>query len=853
MKKITLLTFILLLGVPGLLWSQQTRSIVTDPQTQERERFDLQDFYANSHLLVIGINDYSHGNFTDLENAVNDARAVKQVLQEQYGFAEENTVALYDEEATRRRILDEMHRIASEAGEDDRILIYFAGHGQDSDLPTGGSEGFIIPYDGEYDAMPATAIDTRELERVGHRTEARHMLYILDACYGGLLTTARSLDRLPDISDRDMEFIRNRNQRQTRRAITAGDDDEAVSDAGREGHSYFTYYLLDGLRELEADVQGRGFFTARDLHEHVEINVLRDTQDHQFPQDPQFAQLSRDDDGAFLFIPVEREQDQLAIVEITSTPENAEVYLDGDLAGITPFQFETSYGSHQIEIQREGYDDFSQTIDVERGTLNSFEFDLDAETVPLTVVTNVEEPQVLIDGNPVERIEGNVAEEGLRPGQYMLQVAAEGYHTEFERIEIEPGDEHRETINLESIYSELSVITGHDEAEIYIDGEQAGTGEAQEELEEGGNYLVEVQMDGYEPFEEEIQLFEDREIRPDLESAFVELDLEVAQDDATIYLDDEEIGTGSIQTEVERGIYTLIVEKEDHHPERRELDLFEDQQLDIELESMIKQLQVNVKPDDARIYVDGEELGRGPQLETELREGDYTLRAEREGYEPEERELRLGTDRQIDVELEQILLPVQIAADEEDAQVYIDGEPMGLAPYSTELPYGTYEVTVEKENHEPYTEELTVPEDQSVTARMMMTVEYEAQQIYDSRRSSNNFWTGTHLVLTAVSSAYAVVSHVNADEAYDRYQQTTGVTGSELEERWDMYERYVMHRNVSLGAAGGFALFSMIAIIRGPDKDDILEEVRQERREEGVTMRMDYGRSYAGVRLTINF
>ena len=90
--------------------------------------------YSRSLAVVIGINQYE--NWPALEFAAADARAVKAAL-ENSGFDE--IIMILDSEATQRRILTELFdRLPKLVEHNDRVLFYFAGHGQTEDLPGGG-------------------------------------------------------------------------------------------------------------------------------------------------------------------------------------------------------------------------------------------------------------------------------------------------------------------------------------------------------------------------------------------------------------------------------------------------------------------------------------------------------------------------------------------------------------------------------------------------------------------------------------------------------------------------------------------------------------------------------------------
>jgi hypothetical protein len=99
---------------------------------------------GNYHALIIGINTYKEWN--PLKTAVKDARTLKEVLIQRYGFNKEKVVLRTDKEATRLRLIRDLRNLASNLGNKDNLLIYYAGHGQLDDL-TG--DGYWIPVEGK--------------------------------------------------------------------------------------------------------------------------------------------------------------------------------------------------------------------------------------------------------------------------------------------------------------------------------------------------------------------------------------------------------------------------------------------------------------------------------------------------------------------------------------------------------------------------------------------------------------------------------------------------------------------------------------------------------------------------------
>lgn len=67
---------------------------------------------------------------------------------------------------------------------------------------------------------------------------------------------------------------------------------------------------------------------------------------------------------------------------LDSVPSGAGVMLDGDDVGTTPLQLEVPPGLHTVELSVEGYEPFSQAIDIDRGTTESLRLRLSATVQP---------------------------------------------------------------------------------------------------------------------------------------------------------------------------------------------------------------------------------------------------------------------------------------------------------------------------------------------------------------------------------------------------------------------------------------------------------------------------------------
>lgn len=218
--------------------------------------------FAKSYAVVIGIGDYPRrSGFGPLTYPRKDAGGMAAFLRDQ-GF---EVTQLFDEKATRRNILSSLEdEIAPHLGKDDRVLVFYSGHGQTRII--GEKEyGYIIPHDA--DARPSSWIGMDTLRNLSEKMgRARHILFIMDACYGGQI----GLKAIgPGIAADHPQYVRAVAERPARQFLTAGGADQQVLDGGPDGFSYFTGFLLEALELGYADLNGDTYVTASELSAYI--------------------------------------------------------------------------------------------------------------------------------------------------------------------------------------------------------------------------------------------------------------------------------------------------------------------------------------------------------------------------------------------------------------------------------------------------------------------------------------------------------------------------------------------------------------------------------------------------------
>ncbi|MCX6149249.1 MAG: caspase family protein [Ignavibacteriales bacterium] len=236
-------------------------------------------FYA----LIIGINKY-HGAWQELNNAVNDAKAVEKLLKEEYVFDE--IITLYEDQATRKNIIQKIEWLEDNVKNDDNVLIFYSGHGE---FKQNQNRGYWVPIDATTQST-VDYISNPDIQTHLNGIASRHTLLIADACFSGDIFKGRTENMTFENTDR---YFKEVYRKASRTALTSGGI-EPVTDGGRDGHSVFTYYLLKALKENSSK-----YFAAGQLFSEIKIPVTNNSE-----QRPNFQPIKNtgDEGGEFLFI-----------------------------------------------------------------------------------------------------------------------------------------------------------------------------------------------------------------------------------------------------------------------------------------------------------------------------------------------------------------------------------------------------------------------------------------------------------------------------------------------------------------------------------------------------------------------
>lgn len=250
---------------------------------------------SRSWAVVIGINSYSRNSgFRPLTYAVADAMAVQDYLVKNLDFAKERVISIYNQEATKKRIealLGDENGLPGKLTKGDRLLVFFAGHGETRKTREGMDCGYLVPVDGNKKELESTCISMDDLVRWSELIPAQQILFIIDACYSGIAGIIHRKGEMPKETRKQVEIFIKSGGRQI---MTAGSSKETVVESKKWGGSVYVYYLLRGLKG-DADYNKDEVISVRELQVYLDDKVPKEAN-----QTPQLYYLGRGE-GQFVF------------------------------------------------------------------------------------------------------------------------------------------------------------------------------------------------------------------------------------------------------------------------------------------------------------------------------------------------------------------------------------------------------------------------------------------------------------------------------------------------------------------------------------------------------------------------
>lgn len=196
-------------------------------------------------------------------------------------------------------------------------------------------------------------------------------------------------------------------------------------------------------------------------------------------------------------------------INVSSDPENADVYLDGILKGKTPLVITdiVQGEKHILEIKLDNYETFKEEVSEEKNNIFAKLMPVTTQLIVTSVPANADVfiNGVLVGKTPFEQ-------KNLEEGDYEIQVKMPNYKTFKETIKLEKGKKVEINVALEKTDIYVSITSNPQGANVYIDGLLMGKTPIElTELSEG-EHILKLELDGYLPYETAFNVVKNKQV-----------------------------------------------------------------------------------------------------------------------------------------------------------------------------------------------------------------------------------------------------------------------------------------------------------------------------------------------------
>ena len=375
-------------------------------------------------------------------------------------------------------------------------------------------------------------------------------------------------------------------------------------------------------------------------------------------------------------------------------------------------------------------------------------FMLTARTVELQVEPVAEE--IEIDGGLyVFELGGRYL---LRPGDYRLHMAREGYY-DFDEI-LSVGEERNQffEFELKKLPGILHLTTEPgDGVRVSVNGEIVGTTPIEPLTIEPGPHELKLDAERFDSYSAQVEIEgggAEQFLEAKLEPLWASVAINSEPIGAEVLVDGEAVGVTPVSADILEGVREIQVSLPGYKSYNEEIDVARSVPQTLEtivLEQADGLVSLRSRPSGASIMVNGAYRGQTPS-ELELAPGiTYRIEFSKAGFQKVTRNVKpeSGTSRQVDVSLKPFVGEISIVADPADAEVLINGKVRSERRLT--LPAVPQQIEIRKPGFASY--RITVTPRPGFPQEVSTRLKTEAQARADSRPRRIKTAAGPELIL----------------------------------------------------------------------------------------------------------
>ena len=346
----------------------------------------------NQWALLVGVSQYP-GQIQSLGFPRDDAGAIKALLVSAAGFPEDHIRLLTDNgagdaKATKQNILAAVDYFATRVQPGHEVIVFLAGHGIARGLGP-QAKSFFLPVDVDAqskESLERSAIDLEDLARRLSSLKASQFSIFIDACREDPFP-GRGIkgNTMTDVMTRGLRIAPSAERPSDAAPATAivfyaCQVGERAYEDPQLKHGVFTYYILEGIREVANRPDGR--VEAGYLANFLRDKVSKWSSDFQsrakFAIEQTPMMVATEVHGPMVIVRMSQfaasppSPPTKGTVVLATSPKDASLSLNGQVLGTAPLEKELQPGEYTVRAESQGFQPTETKITVIAGYQQEF-------------------------------------------------------------------------------------------------------------------------------------------------------------------------------------------------------------------------------------------------------------------------------------------------------------------------------------------------------------------------------------------------------------------------------------------------------------------------------------------------
>lgn len=353
-------------------------------------------------------------------------------------------------------------------------------------------------------------------------------------------------------------------------------------------------------------------------------------------------------------------------VDITAVADQniagAQVWVDGQLQGTAPLLIKVSEGRHLVEVKKEGFDPYSQWVEVKEGekaTLNPvFKAIPTVRKGSILIEADVSGAEVYIDGNKYKDVTPTLVPDVIE-GPHVIEVRKEPAMPWKQTVQVVDGQTIKVSAKLQATMKDpggtIRVLSNVAGAEVFLDGTPLGPAPIDIKDVTPGEHVVEVKAEGHMPREERVVVSagSGTVLKLDLQAVAAQKQTGILKivspiPEAAVIIDGARVGNAPQERELPAGEHFVVVTKAGFRNFEQKVVI--EAGADMTVTAVLGEvgsIRVLSTPSGAEVWMDGISIGTTPFNSDEVEVGPHVFKVSQEGFYDYEKEVMIQGGQRI--------------------------------------------------------------------------------------------------------------------------------------------------------------------------------------------------------------